>query len=74
MVAHKRRSDVTALTYQHAGHELAGAIPVQFVQSADGYGEVQSPYGPLHLGGSPQADERALEDSWPRVLAFLARI
>jgi Acyl-CoA thioester hydrolase/BAAT N-terminal region len=31
-------------------------------------------YGALHFGGSPQADEAAREDSWPRLLRFLATL
>lgn len=73
MRAH-HRPDVTALTYENAGHKLASAIPPQFEFRTAEYGVVQSRYGTLELGGSPKADEAALEDSWPRVLQFLARI
>jgi dienelactone hydrolase len=73
MHAHGRH-DVTALTYAHAGHLLANAIPAQLTLNSIGYGQIYSRYGPLILGGSPKADEAALEDSWPRVLRFLAGI
>lgn len=42
--------------------------------SSAGYGYVQSRYGLLNLGGSPQADEAALEDSWPKLLRFLQHV
>ena len=35
---------------------------------------LHSPYGILELGGTPAADERAREDAWPKLLAWLARL
>jgi dienelactone hydrolase len=70
--AHGRRHFV-ALTYPGAGHGIAEAIPPQIPISPKGYGLVDSNYGRLDLGGSPAADEHALEQSWPKLLAFLAR-
>jgi dienelactone hydrolase len=74
MHAHGRH-DVTALTYEHAGHLLVNAVPPQLRVSPVDYGLISaSAYGPLDLGGSPKADEAALESSWPQVLRFLAQI
>ena len=73
MLAHNRY-DITALDYPRAGHEVGRALPRQIELSPVGYGQVQSRYGVLDLGGSPHADEAALEDSWPKLLAFLGRI
>jgi dienelactone hydrolase len=73
MLAHGRH-DVTALEYPNAGHELGAVVPRQIELSAAGYGVVDTRYGQLILGGSPRADEAALEDSWPKLLAFLARV
>lgn len=68
------RRDVTALAYQGAGHMLFEAVPPQIDVSPVGYGQVQTNYGPLDLGGTPQADELALERSWPRLLRFLGSL
>lgn len=68
------RHDVTALEYPHAGHELGLALPLQVLASPVNYGIVHSIYGTLLLGGTPKADEAAREDSWPKLLRFLARI
>jgi hypothetical protein len=32
---------------------------------------VESRYGTLPLGGTPSANARAIEDSWPRLLKLL---
>jgi len=55
------RTDFTALTYKSAGHGIGGALP--FLRSAT-----------LSLGGTPAADARARDDSWPKLLAFLRRL
>lgn len=68
------RHDVTALAYPGAGHMLFLAVPPQTEQSPVGYGEMMTNYGLLDLGGSPHADEVALERSWPQALRFLASI
>jgi dienelactone hydrolase len=68
------RHDVIALDYPHAGHELGVALPIQLYASPVNYGVDHSIYGTLVLGGSPKADEAAREDSWPKLLRFLARI
>jgi hypothetical protein len=49
-------------------------LPRQVAVSPAGYGYLQSRYGELYLGGSPQADDAALEDSWPKLLRFLERL
>jgi dienelactone hydrolase len=69
MRAHGRHADVTALVYAHAGHTVGAMVPnVPTTTSAS------SRYGRLQYGGSPAADAAARADSWPRLLAFLARI
>jgi dienelactone hydrolase len=66
---HDRRD--TALIYPYAGHFAGGVLPNEPELSTT----VRSPrYGLLTLGGTPQADEAAREDSWPKLLRFLARI
>jgi dienelactone hydrolase len=65
---HDRR-DVTLL-YPHAGHLVGMAVPNQPELTTT----IDSIYGRLYLGGSPQADESAREDSWPRLLRFLAEL
>jgi dienelactone hydrolase len=65
---HDRR-DVT-IVYPHAGHALGRVVPNQPELTTT----VDSIYGRFGLGGSPQADEAAREDSWPRLLRFLAGI
>ena len=59
------RTDVTGLVYRGAGHSLGWAVPIQVGAAAN--------YTP-GFGGSPAADERAREDSWPKLLRFLARL
>jgi dienelactone hydrolase len=73
MLLHHRH-DVVALDYPRAGHLLGQVVPPQIPVSPVGYGIVQSRYGPLDLGGSPAADEAALESSWPKLLLFLHRL
>lgn len=68
------RHDVTALAYKGAGHLLYQAIPPQITTSAVGYGSHSTNYGQANDGGSPKADEAALEASWPRLLRFLATL
>jgi hypothetical protein len=59
------------LIYPRAGHHVGIVLPNQPELTTT----VQSPrYGLLELGGTPQADEAAREDSWPKLLRFLARI
>lgn len=73
MLSHNRH-DVTALVYPKAGHSVGFVLPRQVAVSPAGYGYLQSRYGELYLGGSPQADDAALEDSWPKLLRFLERL
>jgi dienelactone hydrolase len=68
MRAHGRHA-VTALVYRKAGHAVGVAVPNIPTRT-----RVQSRYGELYLGGSPRADELAREDSWPKLLRFLARL
>jgi dienelactone hydrolase len=63
---HDRR-DVT-LVYPNAGHLVGEAVPGQPELATTG----NSIYGKLSFGGSPRADEAAREDSWPKLLRFLA--
>jgi len=60
------RDDVIALNYPRAGHGVGLGIPNTITKSI-----VPSRYGELDLGGSPEADEAAREDSWPKLLRFL---
>lgn len=70
-----RRDDVVALAYQGAGHRIAQAIPSQVPFQGDYDAPVQlGDLGALYFGGSAQADEAALEDSWPKLLRFLASV
>jgi dienelactone hydrolase len=68
------RHDITALDYPKAGHGIGSVLPRMVEISPLGYGVVQTRYGQLILGGSPRADEAALEDSWPKLLAFMSRV
>lgn len=63
------RHDVTALTYEQAGHG-AGAIAPNVATSPT----INSRYGFLYLGGTPAADAAARADSWPKLLRFLSRL
>jgi dienelactone hydrolase len=58
------RNQVTGLVYQGAGHALGTAVPAGGVASGT----------PPGFGGSASADERARDDSWPKLLRFLARL
>ncbi len=61
--------DVT-LIYTYAGHRAGDPVPGQPELRTT----ARTIYGTLDFGGSPQADEAAREDSWPKLLRFLARI
>jgi dienelactone hydrolase len=63
------RRHVVALTYPDAGHAVGVGLPNIRTQTV-----LESRYGTLGLGGSPEADEAAREDSWPRLLRFLANL
>jgi dienelactone hydrolase len=59
----------TILVYPRAGHSVGVMVPnVPTVTQAE------TPYGLLYFGGTRAADERAREQAWPRMLAWLARI
>ena len=63
------RHDFTALTYQNAGHAIGFGIP----NVSDGNTLLH--FGvPVPLGGTIAGDAHAREDSWPKLLAFLARL
>ncbi len=55
------RTDFTALTYKSAGHGIGIGLP--YLRTAT-----------LSFGGTPAADARARDDSWPKLLAFLRRL
>ncbi len=58
-----------ALTYPNADHAIGFGIPNLLVAN------VYLTFGtPLLAGGTPAADARAREDSWPKLLAFLAKL
>ena len=58
--------DFVALSYPKAGHSVGLAVPnIQTSTSAE------TRYGRLYFGGTPEADEAAREDSWPKLLRFL---
>jgi dienelactone hydrolase len=57
-----------SLVYPGAGHGVAVAVPYGPAPPA----VVSSQYGELVLGGSGPANARALADSWPKLLQFLA--
>jgi len=63
------KHDTTVLDYEHAGHGVGAIVP-----NLPTHPIVNSRYGILDLGGTPSADEAAREDSWPKLLRFLARI
>ncbi len=63
------RHDFTALTYPNAGHAIGFGIP----NVSDG--DTLLHFGvPVPLGGTIAGDAHAREDSWPKLLAFLARL
>lgn len=66
--AHHRK-DFTALTYANAGHSIGAAIPNLPIGWAYFHLGVPHP-----LGGTLVGNARAREDSWPKLLAFLARL
>jgi dienelactone hydrolase len=66
--AHHRK-DFTALTYENAGHSIGAAIPNLPIGWAYFHLGVPHP-----LGGTLVGNARAREDSWPKLLAFLARL
>jgi dienelactone hydrolase len=66
--AHHRK-DFTALTYANAGHSIGAAIPNLPIGWAYFHLGVPHP-----LGGTLAGNARAREDSWPKLLAFLARL
>jgi hypothetical protein len=63
------RRDFTVPDYARAGHGVGLTVP-----NVPSSTHVPSRYGVLDLGGTPAADEAAREDSWPRLLRFLARL
>ena len=60
------RRDVVALNYDDAGHGVGRVVPNTYTPTV-----VRTRYGELSGGGSPEADEAAREDSWPKLLRFL---
>ncbi len=64
---HGRRS-FTSLEYPAAGHGVGFAVPYTPIATV-----VDTRYGVLFLGGTVATDAAARADSWPRLLAFLAR-
>jgi dienelactone hydrolase len=63
------RTDVTALTYDGAGHGIGFAVPNVPIGTV-----IPSRYGTLSLGGTVEADARARADLWPKLLRFLAAL
>jgi hypothetical protein len=63
------RPTPTILDYRGVGHAVGAILPNIPTET-----EVRTRYGSLYLGGSRLADERAREQAWPRMLAWLARI
>lgn len=61
------RTDVTALVYAKAGHLVGTGVPVQ---AAPAVASEQT----AGWGGTPAADERGRQDSWPKLLRFLSRL
>jgi dienelactone hydrolase len=69
MLREYNRHGFVALTYPNAGHAIGFGIPNLPVAS------VYLTFGtPLMAGGTPAADAHAREDSWPKLLAFLAKL
>jgi dienelactone hydrolase len=63
------KHDATVLDYPRAGHGVGAIVP-----NLPTHPIVNSRYGTLDLGGTPAADETARENSWPKLLNFLAHI
>jgi dienelactone hydrolase len=59
----------TLLVYPRAGHAVGTIVP--YIPSPT---HIHSRYGLLELGGTRTADERAREDAWPKLLAWLGRL
>ena len=57
-----------SLLYEGDGHGVASPVPYRPVAPP----LLQTQYGQLDLGGSQPANARALADSWPKLLQFLA--
>ena len=66
---HDRRD--VFLLYPDAGHLVGQVVPNRPELATTGDSPI---YGKLNYGGSPQADEAAREDSWPRLLRFLTKL
>jgi hypothetical protein len=66
--AHKR--NYTALTYANAGHAIGIGLPYLPV----GLGVYEHDGVPYPFGGTLSANAHARDDSWPKLLAFLARL
>jgi dienelactone hydrolase len=60
------RNEVTALVYRGAGHLVGSAVPIQIDAGSTGIAP--------EFGGSSRIDELAREDSWPKLLRFLAKL
>jgi dienelactone hydrolase len=59
----------TLLVYPRAGHAVGTIVP--YIPT---FTRVHSRFGQLELGGTRTADERAREDAWPKLLAWLASL
>lgn len=59
----------TLYDFQQAGHAIGAVLP-----NLPTVTHVSSRYGELDLGGSPVADERVREATWPRLLAWLESV
>jgi dienelactone hydrolase len=58
----KRSYEDRLLSYSDAGHSIG--IPFGFAKAELAHGE-------LALGGTPEGNERASEDAWPKIMQFL---
>jgi dienelactone hydrolase len=63
------RPPPTILVYPRAGHSVGVMVP-----NLPTVRQVDTQYGLLHLGGTRAADERAREQAWPQMLAWLAHL
>jgi dienelactone hydrolase len=59
----------TLLVYPRAGHAVGSILP--YIPS---FTHIHSRYGIIELGGTRTADERAREDAWPKLVAWLAAL